>query len=47
MRLKQKIFINIFIGIKHLFDFSDYQQDSGFFYPVNKKVIDKTQDKIK
>ena len=47
MKLKQKIFINIFIGIKNVFDFSDYPQDSSFFDPVNKKLIGKTKDKIK
>ena len=32
---------------KNLFDFSDYQLDSKFFDPVNKKVIDKMKDELK
>ena len=32
---------------KNLFDFSDYPQDSKFFYPANKKVIGKMKDKVK
>ena len=32
---------------KTLFDFSDYPQDSKFFYPVNEKVIGKMKDKFK
>ena len=30
-----------------MFDFSDYPQDSFFFDPVNKKVIDKMKDEFK
>ena len=30
-----------------MFDFSDYPQDSIFFDPVNKKVIDKMKDEFK
>ena len=29
---------------KHLFDLSNYQKDSKFFYPVNEKVIGKMKD---
>ena len=29
---------------KHLFDFSNYPEDSKFFDPTNKKVIDKMKD---
>ena len=36
MRLKQMMFIEIFIKKKNLFDFSDYPEDSKFFGPVNK-----------
>ena len=32
---------------KNLFHFSDYPEDSKFFDPVNKKVIDKMKDKSK
>ena len=32
---------------KCLFDFSDYPEDSKFFYPVNKKVIGKMKNKFK
>ena len=41
MKLKQKIFMKIFMRIKTLFDFSDNLRDSKFFDPVNKKVIGK------
>ena len=30
--------------LKHLFDFSNYPEDSKFFDPTNKKVIDKMKD---
>ena len=32
---------------KSLFDFSNYPQDSNFFDPVNKKVINKMKDEFK
>ena len=32
---------------KDLFEFSDYLQDTKFFDPVNKKVIDKMKDEFK
>ena len=33
-----------FFQHKHLFDFSNYPEDSNFFDLANKKVIGKTQD---
>ena len=35
-----------FYGDKNLFDFRDYQGDSYFFHPVNKKVIGKMKDEF-
>ena len=32
---------------KNLLDFSDYQQDTKFFDPVNKNVIGKMKDEFK
>ena len=32
---------------KNVFDFNDYPQDSKFFNPVNKKIIEKTKDELK
>ena len=34
-----------FFKHKHLFDFSNYPEDSTFFDPTNKKVIGKMKDK--
>ena len=34
-----------FFKHKHLFDFSNYPEDSKFFDPTNKKVIGKMKDK--
>ena len=34
-----------FFKHKHLFDFSNYPEDSKFFYQANKKVIGKIKDK--
>ena len=33
-----------FFKQNHLFDFSNYQKDSKFFYTTNKKVIGKMKD---
>ena len=33
-----------FFKHKHLFDFSNYPEDSKFFYQANKKVIGKMKD---
>ena len=33
-----------FFKHKHLFDFSNYPNDSKFFDPINKKVIGKMKD---
>ena len=33
-----------FFRYKHLFDFSNYPEDSKFFNRTNKKVIGKTKD---
>ena len=46
-KLKQIMFMKIFIKKKKLFDFSDYPEDSKFFDPVNKKVIGKMKDEVK
>ena len=45
MKLKQKMFIKIFIKTKNFFN--DYPLDSRFFDPVNKKVMGKMKDKFK
>ena len=36
-----------FYGDKHLFDFSDYLENSKFFDPVNTNVIGKMKDEFK
>ena len=33
-----------FFKHKHFFDFSNYPEDSNFFYPTIKKVIDKMKE---
>ena len=33
-----------FFKHKHLFDFSNYLEDSKFFDPINKKVIGKIKE---
>ena len=41
------MFIEEFFKHKHLFDFSNYPEDSKFFDQANKKVIDKMKDESK
>ena len=45
--IKTKDVYENFSEDKSLFDFSDYPEDSKFFYPVNKKVIGKMKNKFK
>ena len=45
--IKAKDVSEDFYPDKNLFDFSDYQLDSNFFYPVNKKVICTMKDEFK
>ena len=47
MKLKQMIFMKIFMRIKVNLIISDYSRDSKFFNPFNKKVIGKIKDKLK
>ena len=47
MKLKQKMFMRIFIKRKILFDFSDYPLNSKLFDAANKKVIGKMKDEFK
>ena len=47
MKLKQMIFMKIFMRIKIRLIISDYPRDSKFFYPFNKKVIGKIKGKFK
>ena len=39
IKSNQNIFVKHFFKHKHLFDFSNYPEDSKFFDPTNKKVI--------
>ena len=45
--IKTKDVYENFSEDKSLFDFSDYPEDSKFFYPVNKKVVGKMKNKFK
>ena len=47
MKLKQKMFMKIFMKTRNLVDFSDYPLNSKLFDPVNKKVIGKMKDEFK
>ena len=47
MKLKQVMFLEDFYENKYLVDFTDYSEDSRFFDPVNKKVIDRIKDELK
>ena len=47
MKLKQMIFMKIFMRIKVNLIISGYSRDSKFFNPFNKKVIGKIKDKLK
>ena len=38
------MFVKHFFKHKHLFDFSNYPEDSKFFDPTNKKVIGKMKE---
>ena len=42
--IKSKDIYEEFFKYKHLFDFSNYPEDSKFFDPTNKKVIGKIKD---
>ena len=42
--VKSKDVYEEFFKHKHLFDFSNYPEDSKFFDKANKKVIDKMKD---
>ena len=45
--IKTEDFYDEFYQDKNLFDFSDYQSDSKFFDPINKKVIGKMKNEFK
>ena len=47
MKLKQVMFFEDFYENKYLVDFTNYSEDSRFFDPVNKKVIDRIKDELK
>ena len=47
MKLKQVMFLEDFYENKYLVDFTDYSEDSRFFDPVNKKVIDRIKHELK
>ena len=43
---RDNVYENFYVN-NNLFDFSDYPEDSKFFDPINKKVIDKMKDEVK
>ena len=47
MKLKQKMFMKIYIKKKIFFDFGNFPENSKFFDLVNKKVIGKMEDEVK